>query len=139
MVIQVFVCMALSSALRRLPPEFRKQDPAMVWLLLIPFIRQIWNFFVYPKIAESYKAYYAAQTNLGEVMKDNSTPPLILNEIQSLESLTLAYSICATATILPQLAICLYFPILAFNIIVLLKISGIKSKISLGAGGFPLV
>ena len=54
------LCWFLSSCLKRIPPEFRRQTPGKVWLLLIiifpfPFI---WNFFVYPKIAESYKAYF---------------------------------------------------------------------------------
>ena len=47
--------------LSRIPPPFRKQEPGMVFLLLIPFFSVIWNFFVYPRIAESLKGYYDAQ------------------------------------------------------------------------------
>jgi hypothetical protein len=43
--------------LKRVPPTFRKQDPALAFLLLIPFFSLIWSFFVHPKVAESLKAY----------------------------------------------------------------------------------
>ena len=47
--------------LSRIPPQFRKQQPGMAFLLLIPFFSLIWNFFVHPKIAESLKACFDAQ------------------------------------------------------------------------------
>jgi hypothetical protein len=47
--------------LKRVPPPFRKQDPALAFLLLIPFFSLIWSFFVHPKVAESLKAYSEAQ------------------------------------------------------------------------------
>lgn len=47
--------------LNRIPPQFRRQSPALAFLLLIPFFSLIWNFFVHPKVAESLKAYYDAQ------------------------------------------------------------------------------
>lgn len=47
--------------LSRIPPQFRKQEPGMAFLLLIPFFSVIWNFFVHPKVAESLKSYFDAQ------------------------------------------------------------------------------
>jgi len=47
--------------LSRIPPQFRKQDPGMSFLLLIPLFSVVWNFFVHPKVAESMKAYFDAQ------------------------------------------------------------------------------
>jgi hypothetical protein len=47
--------------LSRIPPQFRKQEPGMAFLLLIPFFAVVWNFFVHPKIAESLKAYFDSQ------------------------------------------------------------------------------
>jgi hypothetical protein len=45
-------------ALDRIPPEDRKQDPALALLLLIPFFSLIWSFFVYPRIATSLQSYF---------------------------------------------------------------------------------
>src|SRR3954464_1146947 len=47
--------------LNRIPPQFRKQEPGMAFLLLIPLFSIVWNFFVHPKVAESLKAYFDAQ------------------------------------------------------------------------------
>jgi hypothetical protein len=47
--------------LNRIPPQFRKQQPGLAFLLLIPVFSLVWNFFVHPKVAESIKAYYDAQ------------------------------------------------------------------------------
>jgi len=47
--------------LSRIPPQFRKQEPGLAFLLLIPLFSLIWTFFVHPKVAESLKAYYDAQ------------------------------------------------------------------------------
>lgn len=68
MAIAVVICWFLSSCLERVPAEHRKQQPAMVWLLLIPCFAIVWNFFVYPKIAESYKSYFDSmgRTDVGD-------------------------------------------------------------------------
>ena len=47
--------------LNRIPRQFRKQEPSMAFLLLIPLFSLVWNFFVHPKVAESLKAYFDAQ------------------------------------------------------------------------------
>jgi hypothetical protein len=47
--------------LSRIPPQYRKQEPGMAFLLLIPLFSVIWNFFVHPKVAESLKSYFDAQ------------------------------------------------------------------------------
>jgi hypothetical protein len=59
--ILIWMCSFLSSCLVRIPEQFRKQKPGLVWLLLIPFFPVVWNFFVFPKIAESFSLYFAAQ------------------------------------------------------------------------------
>lgn len=55
-------------ALDRIPPQDRKQDPALALLLLIPFFSLIWAFFVYPRIAQSLQAYFGRQgdTTVGD-------------------------------------------------------------------------
>lgn len=47
--------------LERIPAQYRRQTPALAFLLLIPFFALIWNFFVHPKVAESLRAYHDAQ------------------------------------------------------------------------------
>lgn len=43
------------------PPPYRKQEPWMVWLLLIPVFHLVWNFVVFPSISDGYKAYFDAR------------------------------------------------------------------------------
>jgi hypothetical protein len=40
----------------------------MVWLLMIPCFNVVWNFFVWPKLANSYKSYFdsAGITDVGD-------------------------------------------------------------------------
>ncbi|HTV47557.1 MAG TPA: hypothetical protein VMG59_03845 [Phycisphaerae bacterium] len=56
--VRVFVCWILYSCFKRLPKEFRTQEPGLVWLLLIPVFNLIWNFFTFPALANGYKNYF---------------------------------------------------------------------------------
>lgn len=47
--------------LSRIPAQYRKQEPALAFLLLIPLFSLVWAFFVHPKIAESLKNYFTAK------------------------------------------------------------------------------
>jgi hypothetical protein len=73
--------------LSRIPPEHRKQDPGLALLLLIPLFSLIWAFFVYPRIADSLKSYFASRsaTNVGNCGRD----------------LALATCICGACVIVP--------------------------------------
>lgn len=66
--IHVAVCWFLSSCFARIPVPYRRQEPAMVWLLLIPCFNLVWVFFVLPPLADSYRAYFEAQgrTDVGD-------------------------------------------------------------------------
>lgn len=44
--------------LERIPPQDRKQEPALALLLLIPGFSWIWAFWVYPRIAESLATHF---------------------------------------------------------------------------------
>lgn len=138
-VIQIFICWSLSKTLKRLPPEFQKQNPANVWLLLIPVVRQVFNFFVYPKITESYKAYYLAQAG-PEGVGGNPALKSIINGIETCESLTWAYCICAAIMVLPipHIMACVYLPILVFNIIVVMKLSYLRVHLLTSPAAFPV-
>ena len=56
--IGVALCWFLMTCFQRIPEAHRKQQPAMVWLLLIPCFNLVWNFFVHPRLADSYKSYF---------------------------------------------------------------------------------
>lgn len=56
--IGVAICWFLMTCFQRIPPAYRKQQPGLVWLLLIPCFNIVWNFFVFPRLADSYKAYF---------------------------------------------------------------------------------
>ena len=58
LVIHIFVCWLLYGMFDRIPRRLRLMDAGLVWLLLIPCFHIIWNFFVYPKLSRSYKAYF---------------------------------------------------------------------------------
>ena len=59
--IYVAVCLFLSSCFKRIPEEHRKLKPGLVWLLMIPCFSIVWNFFVYPALAESYIAAFESE------------------------------------------------------------------------------
>lgn len=56
--INVVACAVLYGCYRRVPAEHRKLDAGLVWLLLIPCFNIIWNFFVFPRLAQSYQSYF---------------------------------------------------------------------------------
>lgn len=138
--IQAFICYLLSDALKRLPPEFRKQEPNMVWLLMIPLFSLVWNFFVYPKISESYQAYFAAQN--GNIPNGNPNLNYQNTMIQqdTGQGIGLAYCICCCCGIIPYLGACIGLAALVLLIIYLVKLSGLKAQIPPGisSGGFPV-
>ena len=54
----IFSCWLLSGCYAAIPQQFRKMEPGMVWLLLIPCFNIVWLFFVLPRLAQSFKAYF---------------------------------------------------------------------------------
>ncbi|MGC9260218.1 MAG: hypothetical protein ACP5I8_09130 [Phycisphaerae bacterium] len=66
--IAVAICWVLYSCLKRIPEPFRLQQPGLAFLLLIPLFNLVWNFFVYPPLAKSYKAYFDSNgdTSVGD-------------------------------------------------------------------------
>ncbi len=51
----VYTCYA------RLPARYRRMEPGMVWLLLIPLFNLYWQFVVYLGLSQSYQAYFRAR------------------------------------------------------------------------------
>lgn len=59
--IRIFCCWFLANTLKKVPREYRSQEPGLVWLLLIPCFSLVWNFFVFPKISESVTHYLSSR------------------------------------------------------------------------------
>ena len=104
---------------QRVPPAFRKLDPALVWLLLIPCFNSIWNFFVYPKLSDSFAAYFQS-------IGDNSVGDCG-------RGLGLAYSICCVVSIIPFLGCLTGLASLVLLILYLVKANELKNRIPVSA------
>lgn len=59
--INILVCWLLQSCLASIPKEFRQQEPALAWLLLIPIFNIIWMFFIFLPLARGYQAYFQSR------------------------------------------------------------------------------
>ena len=113
--IQAYVCYLLSGCLKRIPPPYRQQEPNMVWLLMIPLVNIVWNFFVYPNLSRSYQAYFAAQgrTDVGDCGA----------------GIGLAYCICAAVSFIPYLGMLTGIAALVLLIMYLIKAIDLKKQI----------
>jgi hypothetical protein len=116
------VCWFLAGCLKAIPEEHRKQQPNMVWLLLIPLFNIVWMFFVYPKIAESFKSYFDSigRTDVGDCGR----------------GLALTYCILVCCGIIPYVGACTGLAALVIWIIVLVKFSTLKGQIQNPPTGF---
>ncbi len=106
----------LTTCLNRIPAQHRKQEPGMVWLMMIPLVNIVWNFFVFPKVAESFQSYFDEQgdTSVGDCGKQLST----------------FLCISVVLSIVPLLS-CLTAPVsLVLLIMVLLKFNELKNRIT---------
>lgn len=119
--IQAVICWYLSNCLKAIPQEHRKQEPGMVWLLMIPLFSIVWNFFVYPRISESYKSYFDSigRTDVGDCGR----------------SLAFTFCILCCCTIIPYLGGCVGIAALVIWIILLVKYSTLKGQITNPSGG----
>jgi hypothetical protein len=113
--IQAVICWYLSTCLKAIPEEHRKQQPNMVWLMMIPLFNIVWQFFVYPKIAESYKSYFDSigRTDVGDCGKN----------------LALVLCILVCLGVVPYLNICTGIAALVLFILVLVKFGTLKGQI----------
>lgn len=66
--ISAVICWLVFDCYKRVPAQFRKQEPGMVWLLMIPLFNLFWNFIVLPRLSESLKAYFdsVGKTDVGD-------------------------------------------------------------------------
>ncbi len=86
----ILYILTLSRALNKCSPTSRTIDPAMLWLLLVPFVNLVWNFFVVLGMAKS----------LGNEFRLRNMPVLDPTPGQSIG---IAMCVCGACTIIPVL------------------------------------
>ncbi len=57
-IIYAIICYRTKAALDALPKGDRPAYSNLVWLLLIPLVPFVWNYFVFPPLAKAYRAYF---------------------------------------------------------------------------------
>ncbi len=105
--VPILVCAILYGAFRRVPPQQRLLDPGLVWLLVIPCVPIVWNFFVYPRLSRSLKAAYdaAGRKDVGDCG----------------EAIGIAYSVCAAMSAVPYLGCLTGIPALVLVVVYLVR------------------
>jgi hypothetical protein len=113
--IHIVICYLLSSCFRRIPAQHRKMEPGLAWLLLIPCFQLVWNFFVCPRLSESYLSYFLAQgrTDVGDCGRN----------------LGMAYAICSACALVPYVGILPGLAALVLLIIYLVKALELRGQI----------
>jgi len=121
--IAIVICALLYSAQTRIPEEHRKIPAGHVWLLLIPLFNLVWNFFVFPRVADSYKSYFNAQgrTEVGDCGR----------------TVGLWYAICGAVSIVPCINYIAGPAALVLLIIYLVKIWSLRGQVPLSSSTPP--
>jgi hypothetical protein len=109
------VSLLMYSFLKEIPSEHRKQEPSMVFLLFIPCFNLIWNFFVFPKTAESFKSYFESRgvTDVGDCGYQ----------------LARIFCIVQCCTIIPCLGIFAWLAALVLATVLLVKFNQLKNRL----------
>ena len=116
LVIGIVVCWLLYGAYERIPRRFRQMDSGLVWLLLIPCFKLVWNFFVFPKLSRSFKAYF-----------DSVGDPTVGD---CGEQIGLFYAIADACWLVPCLNHFAFVAAIVLLIVYLIKVHELKRKIA---------
>ena len=113
--VTIIICLLLQNCYKRVPQQFRKMEPGLVWLLLIPCFPLVWNFFVFPRLSQSFKSYFDSigRTDVGDCSG----------------GIGLAYSICYAASVVPYLGCLTLIASLVLLIVFLVKANELKNQI----------
>jgi len=103
----------------RVPRGCRKLEPGLVWLLLIPCFNLVWNFFVFPGLSDSFKAYFNSigDNSVGNCGRD----------------LGLGYAICSAISVIPFVGCLTGIVSLVLLILFLVKANELKNRIPITA------
>jgi hypothetical protein len=113
--VEIVICFFLFSYYRRVPPQFRKMEPGLVWLLLIPCFNLVWNFFVFVRLSRSFKGYF------------NSVGNSAVGDCG--EGMGLAYAVCEAAALIPCLGLAVWIAAIVLLILYLVKANELSNQI----------
>jgi hypothetical protein len=120
----IFYILTLQKALNQCAPISRTMEPALVWLLLIPFVHLIFSFFVVLAIANSLANEFARRG-------------IPLSDPQPGKAIGLAMSICGCCVVVPLLGSVAIFAFLVLWIIYWVKIADYSRRLSIFPGTMP--
>ena len=113
LIIQAAICWFVSGIYRAIPEEHRAMPPGRVWLNMIPFVPLVFNFFVFPGLADSFKSAFR-ENPPGQDVGDCG------------RNLAMGYAICSLLAVVPFLG-CIAAPAaLVLLILVLVKANTLK-------------
>ena len=110
-VVGVFFLITLSRALRKCSLSSRTMEPGLVWLLLVPFVNLVWQFFVVSALSNS----------LGNEFR---TRGIVNVEPQPGKAIGIAMCVCSACSIIPVLNLLALPAHLVLLIIYWVKIAG---------------
>jgi hypothetical protein len=117
--LSIVVIFLVYTDFQRVPSAFRKLEPSLVWLLVIPCFNLVWNFYVFPGLADSFKAYFdsVGESSVGNCGRD----------------VGLGYAVCSAASLIPFVGCLTGVATLALLILFLVKANELKNRIPITA------
>src|SRR4051812_14601753 len=114
--INIVISALLYGCFNRIPPQHRTLEPGLVWLLLIPLVPIVWNFFVFQRLPESYQRYFHSigRTDVGDCGK----------------TIGLWYSIALACSVVPCVNYITFPAALVLLIVFLVKAMSLKNMIA---------
>jgi hypothetical protein len=113
--VEIVICFFLYKYYNRVPRQFRKMEPGLVWLLLIPCFNLVWNFFAFIRLSRSFKAYF------------NSVGNTAVGDCG--EGLGLGYSVCEAAALIPCVGMAVWIAAIVLLILYLVKANELSGRI----------
>ena len=114
--VNIVICLLLFGCFKRIPREYRKMEPGLVWLLLIPCFNLIWNFFVFPGLSRSFRAYFDSLEQQADVGDCGL-------------GIAWAFAICTVCVLVPGIGWVAGPAALVLLIIYLVKANDLKNRI----------
>ena len=121
----IFYILTLQKALTQSAPVSRTMEPALMWLLIIPFVHLIFSFFVVLAMSKSLANEFARRG------MPNYDP-------QPGQAVGLAMSICGCCTVVPLLGLITFWAFLVLWIIYWVKIADYSRRLSIYPGALPV-
>jgi hypothetical protein len=120
----IFYILTLKKALNQCAPVSRTMEPGMVWLLIVPFVNLVFNFFVVLAISRSLANEFARRGIPGQ-------------DPQPGQTIGLAMSICGCCCAVPLLGAVAGLAFVVLWIIYWVKVGEYSRQLSIFPGTMP--